>query len=241
MIIELYMKEGVDMSELFLKYDDQKVKVDYVTSDLHLSHTNIAKYANRPFDNSVSTYHMDSTLVKNWNKVVEENDTVLCLGDMALGDMSFSIPMYSQMNGLKYLIPGNHDGNSSIMKKRYKKKLDKLAEWEELYKNEFINLPESGVELSIILNDVEYSGFASHYPPYNDGHHGLNNGFPDKFEKLRPPKPKKKEFVLHGHTHTHSLYDTNFKNVFHMGVDAHDLTPVPSEEVVVLFEKYLNN
>lgn len=231
------------MSELFLKYDNQKIKIDYVTSDQHLSHPNIAKYANRPFDNSVNTYHMDSTLVKNWNSVVREEHTVLCLGDMALGDMSLSIPMYSQMNGLKYLIPGNHDGNSSIMKKRYKKKLDKLAEWDHLYNEEFIVLPETGVELVLVIDGKEHKGFASHYPPYNDLHHGLNNGFVDKFESLRPSKPKKDEFVLHGHTHSHDIFENvnGFRNVFHMGVDAHDLTPVSSEDIAGLFVEYLKS
>lgn len=230
------------MNQLFLYLgDDKKVKIDHVTSDLHLSHINIAHYAGRPFDNSSNTYHMDSALIANWNSVVKENDTVLCLGDMALGDMSLSIPMYSQMNGLKYLIPGNHDGNSSIMKKRYKKKLDKLQQWETLYKNEFIVLPETGVKLSLKVSNKEYNGFASHYPPYNGGHHGLNNGFADKFEILRPSKPKKDEFILHGHTHSKTLYDTNFKNVFHVGIDAHDLKPVNVETISQWFAEYLLN
>lgn len=220
--------------------DGEKVKIDHVTSDLHLSHTNIAKYAGRPFDNTSNTYHMDSTLIKNWNTVVGEDDAVLCLGDMALGDMSLSIPMYSHMNGLKYLIPGNHDGNSSVMRKRYKKKLDKLTEWEKLYDTEFIVLPETGVKLELIVEGVSYHGVASHYPPFNDAHHGLNNGFVDKFKNLRPVLPKKDEFILHGHTHSHNIIDSSgLKNVFHMGVDAHDLRPVSAEKVVDWFEEYL--
>lgn len=57
------------MNQLFLYLeDDKKVKIDHVTSDLHLSHTNIAQYVGRPFDNSSNTYHMDSTLIANWNR-----------------------------------------------------------------------------------------------------------------------------------------------------------------------------
>lgn len=228
------------MKQLFLYLEDGKrVRVDYVTSDLHLSHINIAQYAGRPFDNSSSTYHMDSTLINNWNSVVKENDIVLCLGDMALGDMSLSVPMYSQMNGLKYLVPGNHDGNSSVMRKRYKKKLDKLTEWENLYDAEFIVLPETGVKLELIVEGVSYHGVASHYPPFNDAHHGLNNGFVDKFKSLRPGFPNKDEFILHGHTHSHTTFDTAWKNVFHMGVDAHDLRPVSAEVVSQWFAEYL--
>lgn len=231
------------MNELYIILQDgQRVKIDHVTSDLHLSHKNIAKYAGRPFDNSTNTYHMDSTLINNWNNVVKEEDTVLCLGDMALGDMSLSIPMYSQMNGLKYLIPGNHDGNSSVMRKRYNKKLDKLQKWNELYANEFIVLPETGVELLLIIDGKEYKGFASHYPPFNDLHHGLNNDFADKFKNLRPAVPEKDEFVLHGHTHSHSVVedDSGMRNVFHMGVDAHDLKPVSAETVAEFFKKFRN-
>lgn len=231
---------GENMDQLFLRLENSDtVKIDHVTSDLHLSHRNIAQYAGRPFDNSSSTYHMDTALIKNWNDVVAEDDTVLCLGDMALGDMDVSIPMYSQMNGLKYLIPGNHDGNSSVMRKRYKKKVDKLQQWEKLYDNEFINLPETGVKLSLSIDGTEYHGFASHYPPHNDGHHGLNNGFADKFKDFRPPQPKRDEFVIHGHTYSKTIFDTTFKNVFHVGIDAHDLRPVSSLTVSEWFVGYL--
>ena len=46
---------------------------------MHFGHQNIIEYENRPFDNADQ---MTRTLVKNWNKVVQRDDEVFCLGDI---------------------------------------------------------------------------------------------------------------------------------------------------------------
>jgi len=43
----------------------------FVTADLHLGHSNIIKYCDRPFG---SAEEMDQTLIDNWNSVVDKND-----------------------------------------------------------------------------------------------------------------------------------------------------------------------
>ena len=54
----------------------------FITSDLHLDHTNIIKYCKRPF---LDTEEMNQTLINNWNNTISKRDTVYFLGDLAFG------------------------------------------------------------------------------------------------------------------------------------------------------------
>lgn len=78
----------------------------WFTSDLHLGHANIIKYANRPFKN---VEHMNSTLIGNWNSVVKPTDTIYILGDVFFCSADSAVSMMSSLNGHKILILGNHD------------------------------------------------------------------------------------------------------------------------------------
>lgn len=53
----------------------------YFTADLHFGHKNIIKHCNRPFEDD---YHMDKTLIDNWNNTVSEQDVIYVLGDFSL-------------------------------------------------------------------------------------------------------------------------------------------------------------
>lgn len=75
-------------------------------ADLHLGHFNIIKFDQRPFD---SVEEMNETLIKNWNKVVENGDTTYILGDFCWGKESEWIEILDKLNGNKVLIRGNHD------------------------------------------------------------------------------------------------------------------------------------
>lgn len=74
----------------------------FVTSDLHLSHSNIIKYCNRPFKN---VEYMDRVIVKNWNRTVKKNDSVYFIGDLSF-HTEYWIP---KLNGKITFIKGNHD------------------------------------------------------------------------------------------------------------------------------------
>ena len=79
----------------------------WFTSDLHLGHANIIKHCNRPF---VDLYTMDTNLIKNWNKKVNPDDTVLCLGDLTLSTHVNTVNNYiNSLNGFIILVKGNHD------------------------------------------------------------------------------------------------------------------------------------
>lgn len=55
--------------------------MDWFTSDLHLGHTNIIEYCNRPFK---SIKEMDDSIIKNINETVDEDDTLFVIGDFCM-------------------------------------------------------------------------------------------------------------------------------------------------------------
>lgn len=75
-------------------------------ADLHLGHSNIIKFDNRPFD---SVADMDDFLIENWNKKVKNGDTTYILGDFCWGKEPEWIKILNKLNGNKVLIRGNHD------------------------------------------------------------------------------------------------------------------------------------
>ena len=81
----------------------------FVIADTHFNHENIIKYCNRPFK---SVEEMNETIIKNWNETVSNNDIVICLGDVGLGNYDSLIPIIERLNCKKILILGNHDNFS---------------------------------------------------------------------------------------------------------------------------------
>lgn len=75
----------------------------WFTGDTHFGHTNIIKYANRPFS---TVEEMDEVLIENWNKKVGIHDVVYHLGDFSMKDPGLYI---KRLHGKIILILGNHD------------------------------------------------------------------------------------------------------------------------------------
>ena len=84
----------------------------FFTADTHFYHENIIEYSNRPFG---SVYHMNETLIKNWNSRVKPGDIVFHLGDFAFKSSKSDIKsILDRLNGQIILIKGNHDSNNNI-------------------------------------------------------------------------------------------------------------------------------
>lgn len=81
-------------------------------SDTHFSHANIIGYTGRPFE---TAQEMNQILIHNWNDSIDPDDQVFFLGDFGLGDVEHLHSIYSQLNGNKICIRGNHDKNASFM------------------------------------------------------------------------------------------------------------------------------
>jgi calcineurin-like phosphoesterase family protein len=79
----------------------------YFTSDTHFGHKNVIEYCNRPWQD---VYVMDHALIDRWNRVVRRGDTVYHLGDVSFHPDDGTIEkIFSQLNGRRILVPGNHD------------------------------------------------------------------------------------------------------------------------------------
>ena len=80
----------------------------WISSDLHLGHTNIIKYCpdSRPFSDADE---MDNQIITSWNSVVSKDDYVYILGDVAFCNANKAKEKLDSMNGLKVLVAGNHD------------------------------------------------------------------------------------------------------------------------------------
>ncbi len=79
----------------------------YVVSDHHLGHANIIDYCDRPFD---TVDAMDTALVRRHFEVVDPNDCVIHLGDIAM-DMQDGTETIERLEtlGVDLLVRGNHD------------------------------------------------------------------------------------------------------------------------------------
>ena len=74
----------------------------WIISDTHFFHENIGKYCNRP-------ERWQELIIKNWNDRVSPDDTILHLGDFALGKKSQIELLAGMLHGSLLLIQGNHD------------------------------------------------------------------------------------------------------------------------------------
>ncbi len=79
--------------------------MNYFISDTHLGHANVIDLCNRPF---ADVQEMDNTIIKNWNSVVKNSDTVYIVGDL-VWKTSVAEHYLKQLKGKKVLIKGNHD------------------------------------------------------------------------------------------------------------------------------------
>ena len=78
----------------------------FFTADEHFGHTNMLKYADRPFD---SIEEMDAEIIKRFNSVVSKDDTTIHAGDFTLGNKKVAYTYHSQLNGKHIYLKGSHD------------------------------------------------------------------------------------------------------------------------------------
>jgi len=89
----------------------------FFSADLHFGHENIIKYCSRPFR---SLEHMNTSLIRNWNQRVKEDDVVFHVGDFCFRSgvqgtkIKYALSWEKQLSGKIIHIAGNHDRNNSV-------------------------------------------------------------------------------------------------------------------------------
>lgn len=83
----------------------------FFTADTHFNHAKVIQFepSLRPFK---TIEEHDEELIKRWNDRVRPKDIVWHLGDVWLGKHSDAFHFHSimhRLNGIKYLVRGNHD------------------------------------------------------------------------------------------------------------------------------------
>ncbi|MGO2110888.1 MAG: hypothetical protein ACTH31_04680 [Pseudoclavibacter sp.] len=184
--------------------------IDFVTSDHHFGHARIIELCERPFS---SVSQMNGELIAAWNRVVGPDDTVLHLGDLALGKRDDTIPLTSALNGRRILVPGNHDTISSVYRTSAG---NKERTHELLDQHGWTVLPEIVAGTRGGRNLI-----AAHYPYAGDSHGD------DRHVDARPLDEGVP--LLHGHTHDRVAGPSG--HMFHVGVDAHGFAPIPMSTI----------
>jgi len=182
----------------------------YVTSDLHLGHDRDFIFGPRGFTN-VDDH--DRTIIKNWNSVVKDGDTVYLLGDLMLGDNEKGIEKLKQLKGTINIVLGNHDSKNRI----------------EMYK-------ELGDRFHILgykakLRYKKYDFLLSHYPT-------ITTNINTNWQELNLHK---EVINLCGHSHTKNKFkDLGTGLVYHVELDAHNNKPVSLDTVIADLEDKFN-
>lgn len=78
----------------------------YLTADTHFWHSRLWK------DWGHRKEGFEKDLIAAWNSVIRKDDVVLHLGDLSLANKEKTKECTDQLKGKKYLIRGNHDGNT---------------------------------------------------------------------------------------------------------------------------------
>jgi len=78
----------------------------FFTSDTHFNHAHIIRFCTRPF---TDVNQMNEALIRNWNRVVGQNDVIFHLGDFCFGGKAAWNSILDRLNGRIFLILGNHD------------------------------------------------------------------------------------------------------------------------------------
>ncbi len=173
----------------------------WYTSDLHISHRLVSGL--RGFEDVAAH---DAQLAANWDKVIRPVDQVWVLGDVCgtRGTEATALEWVSQRPGIKHLIAGNHDSCHPMHHEAHK--------MQRAFLEVFASVQQSAVR-KIGGHRVRLSHFS-----YQTDHTAEIRYRAWRF-------PCDGEWLIHGHTHSDRQITSSRE--LHVGLDAHDLRPVP--------------
>lgn len=185
----------------------------WYSADLHFGHVNISRYSGRPYDD-VEAMNVD--ILDRFAERVSPEDTLVLLGDVAMGRLDDTVPLLGLLPGRRILVPGNHD-------KCWRGRGEKAARHHALYAAVFDEIwhdPDP-----VTLNGQR--ALLHHFPFRGSG----DPNFPERYAEHRPVD--RGEWLIHGHVHEKWRQRGRMINV---GVDAWGGYPVSSEELAELID-----
>lgn len=192
---------------------------NFFTSDLHLGHERVINLCNRPFK---SVKEMNDQICGRWNEVVTEDDRVVILGDLAMGQIKESIKLVEKLNGKKSLVPGNHDRVHPC----YSQKAAKGEEMRRMYEDVGLTILELEVDFLPKEENRQGPWKLCHFP--SSGDHTIE----DRYPEYRPTVPDG-DWLIHGHVH--NLWRVNGRQI-NVGVDVWDFTPVMEDTLQLMID-----
>ncbi|WP_067201056.1 metallophosphoesterase family protein [Microbacterium sp. XT11] len=202
----------------------------FYTSDLHFRHRRVAEL--RGFGEDVERH--DRTIAEAWNEIVEPEDTVYVLGDVAVSDVSRALAILKALPGKKHLVSGNHDPVHPMHRRTFARWMPRFLEVFDTV-SPFLRRRIGGHQVLL-----------SHFPyaEYGEGPHrgGAEASRHDQYRLPDMGLP-----ILHGHTHQPERYHVDVGQLgsprppsigIHVGVDAWGLAPVPQEDIVAKLDEW---
>lgn len=181
----------------------------FFTSDTHFGSERTLQFSRRPFNH---VREMNETLIKNWNEIVGEDDTVYHLGDF--GDYE----TIKRLNGKVILIMGNYEAKD--LKERFNNSINEYCEY--LLGLGFYDLSDTFEDNAYesLQCDDKHIVLASHRPLDVPSEYSVDN-----------------EIHLFGHIHEKQMIKKRGINV---GVDCHNFKPIDFD-TVLFYDNALKN
>lgn len=176
----------------------------FIISDLHFGHKNVDKFEKiRPTIAEQEGYtSSEEMIIAKWNATIKPDDEVLILGDYAFK----GIPEYTKrLNGVKYLIRGNHDRSGSHA--YYDAEFDYVYDSVVIQDGQntyTLNQPDTYISGLSMMYKGE-AVFLSHYPLdfYEDHYTERRVDLTMRVAELtKIAKSLHTEVNIHGHTHS---------------------------------------
>lgn len=203
----------------------------FFSSDPHFWHNNVIRYCTRPY---ATVEEMNEDMVNKWNSVVAPEDEVYNLGDFSLAFRGVELYPH-RMNGVKYLVPGNHDFCHSYHKKS--RNAEGREKWAQKYRDHgFIILPEQTI---LDLKEVGTVNMC-HHPYTDDNSHGTA-GYQDKYAKWRPADDGRVLLCGHIHEKWHIKKSSKGSLMINVGVDVNGFRPISEDEIVSIIKKNISS
>jgi len=170
----------------------------FFSGDPHFCHFNVIRFGNRPYQ---TYWEMNDAIIKNWNSVVQPEDTVYLLGDIGIGKRWEIVKCAFELSGTIHWILGNHDKKAKGWAE-LKKRFASISTYKEIK----VNDPEADYRGNKYQKIVLF-----HYPihSWNGMHYG----------------------AWHLHSHTHGTFFVKDNKILDVGMDCWGCIPVSYERV----------